>query len=152
MTSSLLQCLKFEHDAVAEFLDLLNQEAESMTEGRFVDLAPLAERKSQMADDIALLRQQRENEQVRQGFSADRSGAESAAAAGGLLLQAAWHQLQDCAARAHKRNHANGVMVHTHLDFTRQAIDFLKSANRPLYGRDGAHHSGSPNGRRLGVG
>lgn len=152
MTTSLLQRLTLEHGAVAEFLDLLNQEADAMAQGRFIDLAPLAERKSQMADRIAILRRHRENEQMALGFGADRSGAEAAVAAGGPLLQLAWGQLQSCAARAQERNHANGVMIHTHLDFTRQAIDFLKSAGRPLYGRDGAHHSGSASGKRLGMG
>lgn len=152
MTTSLLQRLTLEHGAVAEFLDLLNQEADTMTEGRFIDLAPLAERKAQMADRIALLRRHRENEQMTQGFSADRSGAEAAAAAGGPLLQTAWQQLQDCAAQAHERNHANGVMIHTHLDFTRQSINFLKSAGRPLYGPDGSHYSGTASGNRLAVG
>ena len=152
MTSSQLQRLTLEHGAVAEFLVLLDQEADAMTQGRFIDLPPLAEHKSQLADRIAIVRRHRENEQMTLGYRADRSGAEAATAAGGPLLQDAWRKLQACAAQAHERNHANGVMIHTHLDFTRQAIDFLKSAGRPLYGPDGAHYSGSASGNRLAVG
>jgi flagella synthesis protein FlgN len=152
MTSSLLQRLALEHGAVAEFLDLLNQEAEAMAQGRFTDLPQVAERKSQLADRVAILRRHRENEQMTLGFGADRSGAEAATAAGGPLLQDAWRKLQACAAQAHERNHANGVMIHTHLDFTRQAISFLKAAGRPLYGPDGSHSSGSASGNRLAVG
>ena len=152
MTSSLLQRLTLEHGAVAEFLMLLDQEADAMTQGRFIDLPPLAEHKSQLADRIAIVRRHRENEQMALGYRADRSGAEAATAAGGPLLQDAWRKLQACAAQAHERNHANGVMIHTHLDFTRQAISFLKSAGRPLYGPDGAHYSGSTSGNRLAVG
>jgi len=152
MTASLLDCLNLELGAVANFLDLLNQEADAMAQGRFIDLPPLAERKSQLADKIAILRRHRENEQMTLGFKADRSGADAASAAGGPLLQAAWNQLQACAAQAHERNHANGVMIHTHLDFTRQAIDFLKSSGRPLYGPDGSHYSGVASGNRLAVG
>ena len=152
MTSSLLQRLTLEHGAVAEFLVLLDQEADAMMQGRFIDLPPLAEHKSQLADRIAIVRRHRENEQMALGYRADRSGAEAATAAGGPLLQDAWRKLQACAAQAHERNHANGVMIHTHLDFTRQAIDFLKSAGRPLYGPDGAHYSGSASGNRLAVG
>ena len=152
MTSSLLQRLTLEHGAVAEFLVLLDHEADAMTQGRFIDLPPLAEHKSQLADRIAIVRRHRENEQMTLGYRADRSGAEAATAAGGPLLQDAWRKLQACAAQAHERNHANGVMIHTHLDFTRQAIDFLKSAGRPLYGPDGAHYSGSASGNRLAVG
>ena len=152
MTTSLLNCLNLELSAVAEFLDLLNQEADTMAQGRFIDLAHLAERKSQMADRIALLRRYRENQQMTMGFSADRSGAEAATAAGGPLLQAAWSELQSCAAQAHERNHANGVMIHTHLDFTRQAINFLKSSGKPMYGPDGGHYSGAASGKRLAMG
>ena len=144
--------LKLELGAVTEFIDLLTQEADAMTQGRFIDLPLLAERKAQLADKIAIVRRHRENEQIRLGFGADRIGAEAATAAGGPLLQAAWSQLQACAAQAHAHNHANGVMIHTHLDFTRQAIDFLKSTDRPLYGPDGTHHSGTASGKRLAVG
>ena len=152
MTTSLLQRLTLEHGAVAEFLDLLNRETDAMTQGRFIDLPHLAERKSQLADRIAILRRHRENEQMTLGFRADRSGAEAATTAAGPLEQEAWSNLQACAAQAHERNHANGVMIHTHLDFTRQAISFLKSAGRPLYGPDGAHYSGTASGNRLAMG
>lgn len=152
MTSSLLNCLTLELAAVAEFLDALNQEADTMAQGRFSELAPLAESKSALADTIAILRRHRENEQMMLGFSADRSGAESATAAGGPLLQAAWRELQACAAQAHERNHANGIQIHTHLDFTRQAINFLKSSGKPMYGPDGGHFSGSASGKHLAVG
>ena len=145
MTTSLLQRLTLEHGAVAEFLALLEPEAAAMTQGRFIDLP-------QLADRIAILRRHREDEQMTLGYRADRSGAEAATAAGGPLVQEAWRNLQACAAQAHERNHANGVMIHTHLDFTRQAISFLKSAGRPLYGPDGAHHSGTASGNRLAVG
>jgi len=152
MTTSLLDCLTLELGAVTEFIDLLNQEADAMVQGRFIDLSPLAESKAQLADKIVILRGRRENEQTTLGYGADRSGAEAATAAGGPLLQAAWSQLQARAAQAHERNHANGVMIHTHLDFTRQAIDFLKSGGRPLYGPKGTHHSGAASGKRLAIG
>lgn len=152
MNSLLLQHLTHEHAAVAEFLKLLNQEANAMTHGHFTALAELAERKSQLADKIALLGRQRENEQMRLGYRADRSGAEAAAAAGGQTLQNAWIRLRECAAQAHERNHSNGVMIHTHLDFTRQAISFLKASGKPLYGPDGTHKTGAGGGNSLALG
>lgn len=152
MSRLLLQHLKQEHTAVAEFLELLTREADAMTQGQFAALHELAESKSKLADKVALLGRQRENEQMRLGFKADRSGAEAAAAAGGQTLVQAWTQLRECAAQAHARNHANGVMIHTHLDFTRQAISFLKSSGQPLYGPDGAHHAGAASGNSLAVG
>ena len=152
MSHLLLEHLTQEHTAVAEFLNLLGCEADAMTQGHFTALPELAERKSQMADKIALLGRQRENEQMRLGYKADRSGAEAAATAGGQTLTHAWIQLQECAAQAHARNHANGVMIHTHLDVTRQAISFLKASGKPLYGPDGAHYAGAASGNSLALG
>ncbi|MBG6070461.1 MULTISPECIES: flagella synthesis protein FlgN [unclassified Polaromonas] len=152
MSSLLLQHLTQEHTAVAEFLDLLTREADAMTQGHFTALQELAERKSKLADSVALLGRQRENEQMRLGYKADLSGAEAAAAAGGQSLTQAWKQLRECAAQAHALNHANGVMIHAHLDFTRQAISFLKASGKPLYGPDGAHEAGAASGNRLAVG
>jgi flagella synthesis protein FlgN len=152
MSSQFLQHLTLEHAAVAEFLELLDQEADAMILGQFTGLPALAERKSQMADKIALLGRQRENEQMRLGYKADRSGAEAAAAAGGEDLQNAWGKLRECAAQAHESNHRNGVMIHAHLDFTRQSINFLKASGKPLYGPDGTHHTGAGSGNSLAVG
>jgi flagella synthesis protein FlgN len=152
MNSQFLQLLIEEHAAIAKFLELLNQEAETMLLGQFTSLPELAERKSKMADQIAILGRQRENEQIRLGYQADRSGAEAAAAAGGQALQDAWTNLQECAAQAREHNHRNGVMIHTHLDFTRQSIGFLKASGKPLYGPDGTHNTGSSSGNSLALG
>lgn len=152
MNSQFLQHLILEHAAVAEFLELLDQEANAMTHGQFTALPALAERKSLMADKVALLGRQRENEQMRLGYKADRSGAEAAAAAGGQALQNEWIRLRECAAQAHERNHSNGVIIHTHLDFTRQAISFLKASGKPLYGPDGTHNTGGGGGNSLALG
>ncbi|MFZ2386596.1 MAG: flagellar protein FlgN [Polaromonas sp.] len=152
MTSLLLHHLTREHATVGDFLELLDQEADAMTQGRFSGLPELAERKSQLADQIALLGRQRESEQVRLGYAADRSGADAVAAASGEAVQKAWGDLRERAAQAHERNHRNGVMIHTHLDFTRQAISVLKASGKPLYGPDGTHNAGAGNGNSLALG
>lgn len=152
MNHLLLQHLTQEHVAVAEFLALLTQEADAMTQGRFTALPELAERKSELADKISLLSLQRENEQMRLGYKADRSGAEAAVAADAPALQHAWLRLRECAAQAHQLNHSNGVMIHTHLDFTRQAISFLKASGKPLYGPDGTHQTRVGSGKSLASG
>ena len=152
MTTLLLQHLMRERAVVGSFIELLDQEAQAMTQGQFSALPALAERKSELADQIAQLERQRAGEQVRLGYTADRKGTDAATAAGGEALQKTWVDLRECAALAHESNHRNGVMIHTHLDFTRQAISFLQSRGKPLYGPDGAHHTGSGNGNRLGLG
>ncbi|MEO5659806.1 MAG: flagellar protein FlgN [Polaromonas sp.] len=152
MSNQYLKDLVQEHAAIAAFVELLDQEAEAMTLGQFASLPQLAERKSLMADQIALLGRQRENEQMRLGYRADRHGADAAAEAGGAALQNAWNQLRESAAQAHERNHRNGVMIHSHLDFTRQSISFLKASGKPLYGPDGTHHTGVGSGNKLAMG
>jgi len=141
MTSQFLQHLTQEHAAVEAFIALLDQEAEAMQRGRFEALPGLTERKSHLADRLALLGRQRENEQMRLGQRADRQGAETLVAGGGAPLKTAWDRLRAAAAQAHERNHRNGVMIHTHLDFTRQSINQLKASGKPLYGPDGNHSS-----------
>lgn len=152
MSPLLLQQLTRESTAIAAFLELLDKEADAMTFGQFNALPELAERKSHLADQIALLSRQRESEQIRLGYAADRSGTDAVAAAGGEALQQAWDDLRERAAQAHERNYRNGVMIHTHLDFTRQAISFLKVSGKPLYGPDGTHHTGSGSGNSLALG
>ncbi len=151
-SAPLLQKMVDEHAAIAAFLELLDQEANAMTLGQFNRLPELTERKSQMADKIALLERDRENEQMRLGYKADRSGTEALAAAGDEALQGAWTQLRECAAQAHEHNHRNGVMIHTHLDFTRQSISFLKASGKPMYGPDGTHKNGAGSGNSLARG
>lgn len=152
MSSPLLNHLIREYAAIGAFLELLDQEAEAMTRGDFAGLSGLAERKSQLADQIAFLGRQREVELLTLGYAADRSGADAAAAAGGQALQDAWRDLLARAAQAHERNHRNGVMIHTHLDFTRQSISFLQASGQPLYGPNGTHSRGAGNGNRLALG
>ncbi|OGA98071.1 MAG: flagellar biosynthesis protein [Burkholderiales bacterium RIFCSPHIGHO2_12_FULL_61_11] len=148
----MLNHLTLEHAAIGAFIDLLDREAEAMTRGDFTALPELARRKSRQADEISVLRHQRETEQLALGYAADRSGAADAAAAGGKALQNAWRELQACSAQARERNHRNGVMIHTHLDFTRQSICFLQASGQPLYGPDGTHHAGIGLGNTLGLG
>lgn len=151
MNSRLLDHLTQEHAAIGEFIELLDAEAQAMTDGDFANMPGLAERKSQLADQIALLDRLREVEQLALGYAANRSGAD-AAAVGNNALQKVWSSLLGRATQAHERNHRNGVMIHTHLDFTRQAISFLQASGQPLYGPDGTHKTGTGSGNRLALG
>lgn len=151
MISPLVDLLNRERAAIGMLLELLGEEALSMTEGAFAELTGLAERKSQLADQIALIGRRREAQQQALGYGPGRSGADAAAAAGDVTLKTAWRELLARAAEAHALNHRNGVMVHTHLDFTRQTLNFLKAGGQSLYGPDGAHQSGG-SGNRLAVG
>lgn len=152
MSTTLLHHLAREHAATGDFLDLLELEAQAMTGGDFSALPALAERKSALADQIMQLTRQREQAQVAMGYAAGRAGADACIAAGGEALQTAWSSLRERAAMAREHNHRNGVMIHTHLDFTRQSISFLQARGQLLYGPDGSHHAGAANGNRLAIG
>ena len=148
----LLDLLERERSAIEVFIELLEREAAAMTDGDFKQLPALAERKSELADQIKALGQQREQQQQALGYASGRGGADAACAAGGKALQQAWHGLLERAAQAHLLNHRNGVMVHTHLDFTRQTIGFLQAGGQPLYGPDGSHKTGASGGNSLALG
>lgn len=152
MSSKLLDLMNREYAATGAFVALLDQEAAAMTHGEFAKLPELAERKSKLADQIALIARQREMEQLSLGYAASRRGADAAAMAGGEALQNAWRNLLKQAAQAHACNHRNGVMIHTHLDFTRQTISYLQAGSQPLYGPDGGHKTGQGGGHCLALG
>jgi len=152
MSIQLLAHLSREYAATGNFLALLELESQAMTDGDFGALPALAQRKSQLADEITALSHQREEEQLAMGYPAGSVGAQACAASGGPALRQAWSGLLACATLAREHNHRNGVMIHTHLDFTRQSISFLQARGQPLYGADGSHHAGTASGNWLAVG
>jgi len=152
MSVQLLAHLSQEYAATGEFIALLELEAQAMTDGDFGALPALAQRKSQLADQIAELNGQRDKEQLAMGYPAGRVGAQACAASGVPALEQAWSDMLALAALAREHSHRNGVMIHTHLDFTRQSISFLQARGQPLYGADGSHHAGTASGNRLAVG
>ncbi len=152
--STLLHQLSEEIALVEAFLALLDEEAGALAHGRFDALPGLTRRKDEAAERLAAADAGREQLLRAQGYASDRAGAASAAAQGGPALQQAWKQLLALAGRAREQNHRNGVMVHAHLDYTRQSIAFLQAGgDRPLYGPDGQYRAdGGPAGalrRRL---
>jgi flagella synthesis protein FlgN len=152
MSIQLLAHVSREFAATSQFLELLELEAQAMTSGDFAALPALAQRKSELADQLAVLNTEREKEQLAMGYPAGSVGAQACAASGGPALKQAWSGLLACATLAREHNHRNGVMIHTHLDFTRQSISFLQAKGQPLYGADGSHHAGSASGNRLAIG
>jgi flagella synthesis protein FlgN len=152
MSGMLVELLVKEYTAIEAFAELLDQEADAMTQGTFSKLSEISGRKSRLAEQISLLEGQREVQQKALGYAPGRSGIDTAAAGGSTELKLAWQHLLTAAGRARAHNHRNGVMIHHHLDFTRQSINFLTSGGQALYGPDGAHQSGNANGNSLALG
>lgn len=128
-------CLEMQAAVLAEFTQVLDLEALAMGEGRFADLPPLIERKSELARQLADLDRERALLQRRAGLGDRPTGT--------IDVDQAWAQLRELAGQAREANHRNGLMVHTLLDFTRQALASLKGAGRPTYGSDGRYPSGA---------
>ncbi|MFC5476025.1 flagella synthesis protein FlgN [Paraherbaspirillum soli] len=152
MSAVLLEHLTEERVAMEAFLELLDQEAEALIQGHFNLLPQLTERKAQLADRIAVLDQERERQQQASGYPANRQGADAVAAASGPGLQQVWHELLERAAQARESNHRNGVLIHTHLDFVRQSINFMRASGQNLYGPDGKHKVGMGSGNSIAAG
>lgn len=147
----MLDHLQQERAVMDAFLELLDREAEALVQSRFSELPQITEQKAQLADRINVLEQEREQRQLAAGFPAARAGGDAAAAADSEL-QKVWQDLLARAAQARENNHRNGIMIHTHLDFVRQSINFLRAHGQSLYGPDGKHKVGLGNGHSLASG
>ena len=152
MNGALFRQLQQERVVMDNFLELLDQEAEALIQSRFDDLQLITERKAQLAERINALEQERERQQRQAGYALTREGGDAAAAAGGNELQTLWRELLARAAQARENNHRNGIMIHTHLDFVRRSINFLRAHGQSLYGADGKHQVGLGNGHSLASG
>lgn len=152
MSAALHDLMRRELAAVVLYVDWLDQEAQAMGAGSFAELPVLAERKAEAAALIGDLGRQRDAAQLALGHGVGRSGAEAACAEAGEALTTAWQELLKHAAVAHQKNLRNGVVIHTHLDFTRQTLGFLKAGSQPLYGPNGMHQVGPGTGSNRACG
>lgn len=149
--NTMLLYLHAEKTCVEEFLSVLDQEEQAMTDARFGELGSITEQKVALLDRMATLDRQRETAQVALGFEPGPAGADAAAAAAGEATRQAWTSLLELAEEAKARNLRNGSMVHTHLDFTQRALHFLQSSVQLFYGPDGTRRTAG-GGNRLALG
>lgn len=149
---ALLKQLRAEGAAIEQFIAVLGEEEQAMVGGRFSELPSITSRKAVMQKGMAELDQQREALQQALGFPAGRAGADAAAAAQGAEAQAAWAHLLALAAQAEAGNRHNASIVFTHLDFTQNALRFLRASGQLFYGPDGARRAAAGTGNRLALG
>jgi flagella synthesis protein FlgN len=152
MSNALIKHLNQERAVMESFLSLLDQEAEALIKSRFEELPLITERKAELAERITALEREREQRQQAIGFAPGREGGDAVATAGGSDAQQLWHELLKSAAQARDNNHRNGIMIHTHLDFVRRSINYLRAHGQSLYGADGKHQVGLGNGHSLASG
>jgi len=150
--NTLLKHLRAESAAIEDFIAVLGEEEQAMIGGRFADLPAITSRKAQLQERMAELDRQREAVQKALGFPAGRAGADAAAASQGGETHAAWSHLLALAGQAQAGNRHNASIVFTHLDFTQNALRFLRASGQLFYGPDGARRTPVGTGTRLALG
>lgn len=150
--NALLKQLRAETAAIADFIAVLGEEEQAMVNGNFADLPAITARKARLQERMTELDGQREAMQQAMGFPAGRAGADAAAGSQGDETHAAWGHLLTLAAQAQAGNRHNASIVFTHLDFTQNALRFLRASGQLFYGPDGARRAAAGTGTRLALG
>jgi len=150
--NALLKQLRAETAAIADFIAVLGEEEQAMVNGRFADLPSVTTRKAALQERMSELDGQREALQQAMGFPRGRAGADAAAASQGDETHAVWAHLLTLAAQAEAGNRHNASIVFTHLDFTQNALRFLRASGQIFYGPDGARRAAAGTGTRLAMG
>lgn len=135
--SSLLSHVVAETACLESFLAALGAEDQALDQRRFDALPALVQRKEGVLHRLAELDQARESVQQALGLAEGRQGAQAAAKSDPALLGAV-EALIERAERARELNRIVAAKVYTHLQFTADALSFLKAPAEPLYGRDGS--------------
>lgn len=136
-----------------EFIGLLQREQELLKRADTESLLPLIESKTALANALAALAQERENQLVRLGLGGGRAGMGAwLNRQGNDVHRRAWQTLLELAAEARALNTTNGKLIGLHMQHNQQAFTALMSAtNRAMtYGPDGQQQTGL-GGRILGT-
>ena len=151
VVSEFLRAVSSEATLVRQFVELLEQEQEVLTNGRTDELPAIAGTKEKLAAELNDLSRQRNAFLGSLAFPSDRPGMEAWAAANSSHNEAiaAWRQTLSLAARAKVLNLRNGQLIQLRMKYNAQALEILtrKESNLDLYGPDG--RSSTPGERRI---
>jgi len=150
-TETLLACLNAEIDEMSVFINLLEQEAELLTNSVSLDTLPaVSQAKQASADKLVELARTRA-EYLQASNLADSRTRTHALAADDDALWQAWHILQDLTEQAHSQNLRNGTLIKLHLHHTGQSLHALRAATDAgeLYAANG---KACPITRRMMIG
>lgn len=130
-----------EAKAVGDFIAVLKSEQERLGQGETESLAALAEKKSQIADELTALAKQRNELLAQEGLATDQAGVTEwlTRHPTDTALREKWLCVLDGAREARELNRLNGQIIQIHLQHTAEALEILLSAGRTLdlYGPDG---------------
>ncbi len=146
----LVQRLVGEQALLDAFVGALEAEDQALLEGRFADLPAITRTKSGLITQLDAADAAREATLSALGFAPDLQGAGEAAQADAAVRQA-WNDVLSRAQCARLLNLRVAAKVYTNLDFTKNALAFLRQRGHELYGPDGVHHRRS-GGNTLAVG
>jgi flagellar biosynthesis protein FlgN len=135
--SPLLPHVLAEKECLESFLAALAEEDRAISERRFAELPIINEQKIRLLARMAEIDNGRESVQVQLGLEPGRAGTDAAAMAD-EALHAAWAGLLVLAGRTRELNRRVAAKVHTHLEFTSNALHFLRPGGQALYDRAGA--------------
>lgn len=135
--SALLTHVLAESACLESFIAALGAEDQALDQRRFDELPALVRRKEGVLDRLAEIDRLRETAQRQLGLAAGLQGMEALAKSDASLLSA-MEELMERAGQARELNRLVAAKVYTQLQFTADALSFLKAPVEPLYGRDGS--------------
>lgn len=146
------QTLYEETRAARELTECLQQEQAQLVAADVDALPATTERKNQLVARMAELAGKRHKALAGAGFPASEAGM-LAWLAEFPALKATWQDLLAQASEARELNRANGMLINTHLQRTRSALNVLRQQpeGSGVYGPNGQASVGGA-GRRLVVG
>jgi len=123
---------------IARFVDLLESEQATLTQGNIDDLARLVAEKDPLVADLQRLSRQRNDHLAALNLPADREGM-SAWATGIPDASSTWEHVLALAARARDLNRLNGELIQMRLQHNSRILEILQrnTAALDLYGPDG---------------
>ncbi len=141
MKDTLLNTIIDEYATVEAFASLLFYEQKALTAVSPLELLPpIVEKKSAMAEKLAMLERTREAQLRERGLPGGKHGM-NLAAAGDARLTEHWGALQKAAERARRLNADNGLMIRTRMEYNRRILGVLRGTQEKtgssFYGPDG---------------
>lgn len=152
MSQALIASMQRETQAIAAFVEALQQERTAIRAGDFQSLGDLVQNKQELAQQIAQLGTARQAQMAALGIRVG-SGRQLVGLHIDEGVANAWRTLVLTARGAAEANTLNGAVVSAHLEYTKDALQTLRQRGdtATVYGRNGRAQTG-PRGVSLASG
>lgn len=149
-----MECLRAEHQAIADLLALMQQEQQHLVHADADALAGITEKKAALINQAGNLAKQRHAMLAAAGFAEQESSMRDwLASIQKEELAQAWEDLLNITRDAKEINRINGMLINKQMANTQNALNALQapSPNQQMYGPKG-QSAGIATSRRLVVG